>query len=209
MDNDFIPMVDMKINEMFWTFQGEGYNSGRRSLFVRLPDCNLNCSWCDTEWKTFKEYSEQYFIEFALNESSRFAVITGGEPLMNQQFGWIRRVLESMGFEIAVETNGTMPYKQGIDWVTCSPKRDAAFKVHRNLIPYVNEYKYVVDKEFDFKILERHKENKFISNRGKVKLYLSPEFNNLKENLNKIFDYIKENPQWRISLQTHKWMGVR
>lgn len=198
----------LKINEMFNTFQGEGFHAGRRALFVRMPDCNLDCSWCDTEWKSFKEYSEEQFMDFIQQEKSKFAVLTGGEPLMNKQLPRVINYLKSSGFEVAVETNGTMPPQAGIDWVTCSPKRDAAYKIHPKLAPRVKEYKYVVDKDFDFKILERHNIGQPLFTPGR-RLYLSPEFGELHENLEKIFNYIKENPNWRISLQTHKTMGIR
>lgn len=202
-------MTDLlKINEMFHTFQGESFNSGRRALFIRMPDCNLDCTWCDTEWKSFKEHSEEQFIKFIQREKSKFAVLTGGEPLMNKQLPRIISLLQDEGFDIAVETNGTMPYQDGINWVTCSPKRDAAYKINKHLVKHVQEYKYVVDKDFDFKILDRHKIGQDLFSPSR-KLYLSPEFGNFKESLEKIYDYIKENPRWRISLQSHKFMGIR
>lgn len=191
------------INNLFHTFQGEGLHAGRRSLFVRMPKCNLKCSWCDTSFDTSNETTFEQFISFALTEAHRFAVITGGEPLMNKDTPEVISWLKNHGYEVAVETNGTFPYLEGIDWVTCSPKRDACYKVHRLLKPHVNEYKYVVDEGFDFDLLKRHKDDP-----DHVRLSLSPEFGSFEESLRKIFSFIQENPRWRISLQTHKWMKI-
>lgn len=194
----------IQIVDIFWTFQGEGYNSGRRALFVRLPFCNLSCAWCDTEFNTFKTYSKEQFEEICTQEQARFAVITGGEPTMSKNFAPVYDLLKAHGFEIAVESNGTFPPPAGDYWLTVSPKREqkvhAPYFVHPETFSKVSEFKYVIDDDFDFEVLKRH-------NAGK--LYLSPEFNNLEKNLNSIFDYIKENPQWKISLQTHKWMNIK
>ena len=196
-------MTEVQINDIFWTFQGEGAHAGRRALFVRMPKCNLKCSWCDTEFDSSQTWHSDAFNEMATREDARFAVLTGGEPLMNKELPQVIQWLTDLGFYKAVETNGTMPWVPGIDWVTCSPKRDAAYKIHRGLKQHVNEYKYVVDDGFDFKLLSRHNDEE-----SSVQLSLSPEFNTFRENLNRIYSFIAANPRWRISLQTHKWMDI-
>jgi organic radical activating enzyme len=138
-----------------------------------------------------------------LSEPSKFAVITGGEPLMNKQLPRVIKLLKDEGFEIACETNGTWPYVEGIDFVTCSPKRDANYEVDEGLWSHVSEFKYVVDQGFNFSILDRHKNRS-----DTVRLSLSPEFGNWKDSLSAIFDYITLHPRWRISLQTHKIMEI-
>jgi organic radical activating enzyme len=193
----------ININDIFWTIQGEGENWGRRALFVRMPFCNLSCSWCDTTFNTFKKWSEDEFNKFAQQEPCRFAVITGGEPTMNKHTPKVIELLTKLGFEIAIESNGTFPVPAGIDFITVSPKRDADYDVHPDNWYRVSEFKYVVDDGFDFKILERHTDKKTTA-----RLTLSPEFNNFDQNVKAILEYIKENPQWRISLQTHKWIKV-
>lgn len=194
----------LRINNVFFTFQGEGKYSGVRSLFVRMPFCNLTCPWCDTEYNSYKKWTEEEFLNFAKSEPTRFAVITGGEPMMNKKTADVIRLLKSIGYFIACETNGTFPIVDGIDFVTCSPKRDAEppYFIHQDAWPKVNEFKYVVDDRFDFSILDRHdlKDGRRYS--------LSPEFNKMKESLERIQAYIKEHPRWRISLQTHKWMDI-
>jgi 7-carboxy-7-deazaguanine synthase len=194
--------MTVNINDVFWTVQGEGENWGRRALFVRMPFCNLSCSWCDTSFNTFKKWTEAEFKQFAQLETGRFAVLTGGEPSMNKHSPVVIKWLKDLGFEIAIESNGTFPIPEGIDFITVSPKRDADYDVHPSNWDRVDEFKYVVDEGFDFKILERH------NNQHRPRLSLSPEYNNFHNSLKLITEYTKEHPRWRISLQTHKWMKV-
>lgn len=194
------------INDVFWTVQGEGANAGRRALFVRMPWCNLACSWCDTTFNTFKKWTSTELGKFALLEASRFAVLTGGEPMMNKDSPKVVKILQDCGFMVACETNGCFRIIEDIDFVTVSPKRDACYKIHPSAWERADEFKYVIDAGFDFSILDRHNEEHA---RGrKTRLSLSPEFNTFKESLEQIFAYQKLNPNWRISLQTHKTMGI-
>ena len=194
----------LKLNEMFWSFQGEGYHAGRRALFVRVPKCNLKCHFCDTEYDQVIEVPLTDFTAFATEEIGRFAVLTGGEPTINAQTPQIINMLQSLGFYVAMETNGTKPPPSVIpDWITCSPKEQSCYEIDEKLYPLVNEFKYVVDNNFNFEILDRHRDD------DTAFLYLSPESSAMYENLKKIYIYIRKNPKWRISLQTHKWMGIK
>jgi len=191
------------INDLFWTVQGEGFHAGRRALFVRMPYCNLACSWCDTSFNSYQKIEVDEFQKIATSESAKFAVITGGEPMMNRHTPIIVAHLKNLGFEIACETNGTFPIVPGIDYPTCSPKRDADYFIHPDALPVVKEFKYVVDEGFDFSILEKHAVDD-----GR-RYSLSPEFGNMQASVEKIIEYIKGNPQWRLNLQTHKWIGAK
>lgn len=198
-----------RINEYFWTIQGEGANAGRRAAFIRLPFCNYNCPWCDTDYSTYEEVEKHFLGEFLDSEKAKFAVITGGEPLVNKQTPELIKFLKDRKFEIAVETNGSYPMIDGIDFVTCSPKKYVQkglpeYFINPSLYRHVTEFKYVIDSEFEFNVLDRHK-----LDIGQKVLSLSPEFNEFNKNITRIVEYIKENPEWRISLQTHKWMGLR
>lgn len=197
-------MNQFNLVDVFHTFQGEGFYAGRRALFVRLPFCNLKCSWCDTEFNKFKTWSCDEFEAFILSEPNRFAVVTGGEPMMNKQTPEIIALLKQHGFTVAIETNGHFPPLPGIDWITCSPKRDGdkPYFIHPELFSFVDEFKYVVDSKFDFSVLNKHDKS------DRARLSLSPEFNTFSESLDKMTNYIKENPHWKISLQTHKWTGM-
>ncbi len=197
-----------KINDLFWTFQGEGRYSGHRALFIRLPYCNYDCPWCDTEFNSYKDWPLDDFLQFINLEEARFAVITGGEPLANKQLPSILKVLKEYNFYIACETNGSFPAPIEIDFVTTSPKKYTKGKlpeyyVDPSTFERTCEWKYVVDETFNFEVLKRH------YNYNKDVVYsLSPEFSQMDQNLVRIMDFIQKNPQWKISLQTHKWINI-
>ena len=198
----------LQLNDLFWSVQGEGKWSGYRALFVRLPYCNYDCPWCDTDYNHFKEWTEEDFLRFCQQESSRFAVLTGGEPLVHKQIEPIIKTLKSLGFYISCETNGSTAIPEGIDFVTVSPKKHTQnkypdFFVNPEVIHKASEWKYVVDDDFDFSILERHKPYE-----GTKTYSLSPEYNNMKANSEKIIEYISKEPIWKLNLQTHKWLNI-
>jgi 7-carboxy-7-deazaguanine synthase len=217
----------LQINDLFWTLQGEGRWSGRRALFVRLPFCNYDCPWCDTEYNSFKKITEEEFLQFTKQEPARFAVITGGEPMAHKDLARIIMLLKKQGFEIACETNGSLPIPAGIDFPTVSPKRFTQkkypeFFIHEDALAKAKELKYVVDTEFDFKILDRHNlktdgKNKALSTEAgaskrfaetSIRYSLTPEYSTMKQQLPRILAYIKDHPQWQLNLQTHKWIDI-
>lgn len=112
-------------------------------------------------------------------------------------------ILKELGFYLACETNGTFPPVAGIDFITCSPKAEAEFSIHDELYPAVSEFKYVVDDQFDFNILDRHKDDP-----PNQRHSLSPEFGTMADSVKRISEYIQQNPRWNLSLQTHKWLGI-
>jgi len=196
-------MQNYELSEIFWSVQGEGFYSGVKALFIRLPNCNLKCKWCDTNWKIIQNYPEYKLKDICKQEIAPLCIITGGEPLFNPQIEDIIKILYPFGFKINCETNGTMPYINGIDWITCSPKKESAYIIHPDIEKRVNEFKYVVDKDFDFSILKRHniEDGRYY--------YLSPEFGSFRKSIKAILDFQKNNIFWRISLQTHKWMKIK
>jgi len=198
----------LQINDIFWTLQGEGRWTGRRALFVRLPYCNYDCPWCDTEYDSFTPMNEEDFIAFAQKEPSRFAVITGGEPLAHKDLPRIIQLLKGLGFYLACETNGSFAAPPEIDFVTVSPKaytqnKRPAYYVDPKTFEAASEFKYVVDDKLDFTLLERHKPYK-----ENVAYSLSPEFGDMKNNVQKIIGFIQKNPEWKLNLQTHKWIDI-
>jgi len=196
-------MSNLFINDLFWTVQGEGQYAGTRALFVRMPYCNLACSWCDTTFNSYTKYSFEDFLSVAKSEPGRFAVVTGGEPLMNAHTPKVVELLHLEKFKVACETNGTFAPNANFDFITCSPKRDSEYRIHEDLFSVVNEFKYVVDAGFDWSVLDRH------NNPHPARLSLSPEFGRFKESVAEILDYISKNPRWKISLQTHKWLEIK
>jgi 7-carboxy-7-deazaguanine synthase len=200
--------MSFKLVEWYHTIQTEGFNAGRRALFLRLPFCNLTCPWCDTEFNHFTKFEEKDLVKAIMSEDCRFAVLTGGEPTMNKQLPRLIEFLKKFDFTIAVETNGTFPIPEGIDWVTVSPKRYTKdkkmepFFVHEDAKKKASEFKYVIDEEFDMDLLDRHITS------GPKHYYLSPEYNNMEKSLKRIFEHMKRDSGWRLSLQTHKWMEI-
>lgn len=179
-----------RVNEIFCSLQGEGRNTGRAAVFVRFAGCNLRCPFCDTDFASFREMDDAQVAEEMLKYPARLAVLTGGEPSLQIDEGFIR-LLHKHGFEVAVETNGTQPLPRGIDWIACSPKRNAA-------ISRCDELKVIFDgasEPSDFGIRASY-------------YYLQPcDTGDAQENRRitaACVEYVKQHPKWRLSLQTHK-----
>lgn len=193
----------MKVNEIFYSVQGEGAYAGTAAIFVRFSGCNLKCPFCDTDFKFFREMSESAIVE-AIQKNSldcKFVVLTGGEPTL-QVTNSLLELLHNKGYFVAMETNGTNEVPVGVDWVTCSPK---AFFVDNGklAIKQCNELKLVYD--------NKHEPTDF-----SVKAdfyYLQPCDTGDKEENKRIVAglvrFVKENPRWKISLQTQKILEVR
>ena len=200
-----------KINDIYYTFQGEGRYAGRRALFIRLPFCNLACPWCDTEFNSFSIWSLDKLKDFidGSEEKTKFCVLTGGEPSMNKQTRFIIDFLKDKNFEIAIESNGHFDIDSRIDFVTISPKEymqvnsdKEPFYVCEDAWKKANEFKYVIYKNFNFDILDRHdvRDGRIYS--------LSPEFSDMSRQIIVIENYIKSHPGWKLNLQLHKWIDL-
>ncbi|SMO40455.1 7-carboxy-7-deazaguanine synthase QueE [Fodinibius sediminis] len=197
--------VEYPLMEDFYTIQGEGAHTGRPAYFIRTAGCDVNCWWCDVKesWEEGAHPSEsvENIVSRARQSGAEFAVITGGEPLLHD-LDALTFQLKKAGLQTHIETSGSSPLSGYLDWITLSPKR---FKEPLDeIFPCVDELKVVVltskDLEWAEKNAERCPEN--------TQLLLQPEWE--KEGaVELIIDYVKANPQWGISLQTHKFMGVR
>lgn len=179
-----------KINEIFYSLQGEGYYTGTPSSFVRFSGCNLRCDFCDTAHEEGTMMSDEEIIGAISCFPTRKVVLTGGEPALWVDDGLIAG-LHSAGFYVMIETNGTRPLPSSIDWVTCSPKIG-----HPVVIDRMDEVKvvYVCQDVSDYLLLPaKH-------------YFLQPCSC---RNTDDVIAYVKEHPQWRLSLQTHKLTGIR
>ena len=123
--------------------------------------------------------------------------------MMNKHVPAIIKILKTLGYEIACETNGTFPVFDGIDFPTVSPKYGANWDIHPNAFTNAKEFKYVVDDQFRFATLDKHNVND-----GR-RYSLSPEFGDLPKQLERIMNYIKENPKWLLNLQSHKFVSIK
>jgi 7-carboxy-7-deazaguanine synthase len=198
-------LVTLPIVETFHSVQGEGLWTGTSAFFIRLGGCNVGCPWCDTKesWNANRhpQQTVKSLVQAAIATPSVFVVITGGEPLMHDLTS-LTAELHQAGLRIHLETSGAYPLSGQFDWITLSPKR---FKpVHSSLYSMVNELKIVVTDATDFDRAEDVKANV----PTEAIYFLQPEWNT-PESYSLITQYVLQHPEWRISLQTHKLMGVR
>jgi organic radical activating enzyme len=197
--------IELPIMEHFYTIQGEGYYSGRAAYFVRLAGCDVGCVWCDVKesWEVDKHpiMSLNEIMKNILDSKTDFVVITGGEPAM-YDLSYFVNELKKNQIETAIETSGCYELKGDIDWYCFSPKK---FKAPTNeSYERANELKVVIFHESDLEWAESHAQKVG----SHCKLYLQPEWSKQEKNLPKIIDYVKRNPSWNISLQTHKYMQI-
>lgn len=194
----------MKINEIFYSLQGEGRYAGRAAVFIRLSGCNLKCPFCDTDFKEYQEMSKQEIVDEVrkISGDCYFVVITGGEPTIQDCTPLIDE-LHKYGFYVAMESNGTREAPENLDWLTISPKQEYVGSVGSLFMKTCDELKVVFDGETE------------VSDYGvnATLLYLQPcdtgDAAKNKEVLDKCIEYIKQNPEWRLSLQTQKIINVR
>ena len=114
-------MKTFRVNDIFYSLQGEGRNTGRAAVFVRFAGCNLRCPFCDTEFDTFREMTAEEIVVAISQFPARFVVLTGGEPTLQVDEAFVD-LLHQHGFEVAMESNGTRPAPNNLDWLTVSPK---------------------------------------------------------------------------------------
>lgn len=197
--------VELPVMEEFYTIQGEGFYSGRPAYFIRLAGCDVGCVWCDVKESWDPEIHPvktiDSLVQHAVDSACRFTVITGGEPAMYDLNTLINK-LKQNGIETAIETSGCYQLKGEIDWYCFSPKKfkkpcDEAYQC-------ASELKVVIAHLSDLQWAEEHAAR--VSKN--CKLYLQPEWSKRERFLPAIIDYVKEHPQWRISLQTHKFMNI-
>jgi organic radical activating enzyme len=178
-----------KINEIFYSLQGEGYWTGTPMIFVRFSGCNLQCSFCDTEHETFTEMTDSEILAKIEHFPIKRVCLTGGEPALQIDENLIN-LLQQNGYFVHIETNGTKELPQGIDWIALSPKNDEI------ALTQANELKIVYMEQEVQKWLSFPAEH----------FFLQPcSCRNTEQTIN----YILVHPQWRLSLQTHKYLDIR
>ena len=186
-----------RVNEIFYSLQGEGLNTGRATVFVRFSGCNLSCPFCDTDHRGFSEMAKEDIVRQASRFPARFVVLTGGEPAL-QVDDELVGALHEAGFFVAIETNGTHPLPEGIDWVTLSPKSDAVALKHCHELKVVftspDFMPLKMDVEADHRFLQP-------CDTGDARLNQAI--------LQATVEYVKLHPEWRLSLQTHKLAGFK
>ena len=198
--NQLLPVM-----EDFYTIQGEGANAGKAAYFVRIAGCDVGCHWCDVKESWNAEVHKYFSIEEILQKVSSFngknVVITGGEPCM-YDLTQLTQTLKNNNYNVWLETSGAYPIKGIFDWICVSPKK---FKAPLpKAIEMANELKVVVFNPSDFQWAERNA--KMVN--PDCQLFLQPEWEKENKMLPWMIRYVKDNPQWRLSLQTHKYMKI-
>jgi 7-carboxy-7-deazaguanine synthase (Cx14CxxC type) len=206
------------IKEIFYTLQGEGAHAGRPAVFCRFAGCNLwsgresdrataVCKFCDTDFvgtdgELGAKYADSMRLSKTINSlwpttytASKYVVFTGGEPLLQLDAALIDS-MHACGFEIAIETNGTLPVPAGVDWICVSPKMGSELRVHKG-----NELKVVIPQLGQ--ALETYESLAFDN------FFVQPmDGPALEQNTRLAIDVCKRNPKWKLSLQTHKLLQI-
>lgn len=178
-----------KINEIFYSLQGEGFHTGTPALFIRFSGCNLKCSFCDTKHEEGEWMSDEDIVAKARECPAKMAVLTGGEPSLWIDEAFVEK-LHQAGKYVCIETNGTHPIPDSVDWITCSPKGAPV------VLTRIDEVKVVYTGDEDVE--------PYLTLPAQVHFLQPCSCKNTQE----VVAYIQEHPQWRLSLQTHKWIGI-
>ncbi len=198
-------LLKLPVMEITPTLQGEGFWSGTPAIFIRLAGCDVRCHWCDikSSWETkgFPLMSAEEILEKIQNYPIRRMVITGGEPSIYDLRPWIS-LFQQKGYKCHVETAGNHPLLEDWDWVCLSPKKFVP-ALEENY-KKANELKVIIYHPHDLQwALQQAKHC-----RKTTHLFVQPEWSKKEKVLPAILDFLKKHPQWRLSLQTHKYIGI-
>jgi 7-carboxy-7-deazaguanine synthase len=195
----------LPVMETFYTVQGEGAFSGAPAYFVRLGGCDIGCVWCDVKdsWDASKHPSKtvQSIVDDIVSSGAKLCVVTGGEPAM-YDLTELTGLLKQHNIRTHIETSGAYELTGDWDWITFSPKK---FKAPvESIYHQAHELKVVVFHPSDIAWAETHASK--VSE--KCMLYLQPEWEKRQQMQSNILDFIRKETRWRISVQTHKYLGV-
>ena len=198
--------IKLPLMEDFDSIQGEGFHQGKAAYFIRLAGCDINCPWCDVKESWDADIHNLLDIvelkENLLLSKADIVVITGGEPLM-YNLDELTDFVHSLGKQTHLETAGAHTLTGNWDWICVSPKRFK--KVNPKILAKADELKVVISRENDFRFAEKNAE----MCTKNCKLYIQPEWEENEELMPMMINYVKQNPLWRLTLQIHKYLGVR
>jgi len=203
--NELVATGEMlPLMEEFYTIQGEGYHKGTAAYFIRIGGCDVGCHWCDVKesWnaKLHPPTNVDKIVENAV-KYSKTVVVTGGEPL-TWDMTKLTSGLKEKGAKIHIETSGAYPLSGTWDWICLSPKK---IKLPtEEIYQKAHELKMIIFNKHDLKFAE---EQAAKVNKDCI-LYLQPEWSNREKMIPLIVDYVMENPKWKVSLQTHKYLNI-
>lgn len=205
MNSSAAPLATLPVMEHFYTLQGEGAFSGQAAYFIRLGGCDVGCVWCDVKesWDASKhpQFTVDEMTDWVTRSGAPLCVITGGEPLLHQ-LDTLTSALQQQGVRTHIETSASSPLSGKWNWICVSPKK---FKAPLpEILSVANELKIVVFNTSDFTWAEQHAQHVPPS----CRLFLQPEWDKREKMLPLMIDYVKQHPQWTISLQTHKYLNI-
>lgn len=192
-------MHSYRVNEIFYSIQGEGAFAGTPAVFVRFSGCNLACPWCDTDHSHFAEMTrdelENAVRVLLTGRDGAIIVLTGGEPAL--QLRDDEPLFQGFGCRICIETNGTLPVPDWVDWVTVSPKNELSA-----IVPLFDELKFVFEPEHIPYYLS-------MQDVGCIKSIQPLARKDGTTNLAEALEFVLAHPRFKLSVQLHKIIGVR
>ncbi|MEC4049259.1 7-carboxy-7-deazaguanine synthase QueE [Flavobacterium sp. SUN046] len=194
----------LPLMEEFYTIQGEGFYTGTAAYFVRIGGCDVGCHWCDVKESWNAELHPPTAIDLIVANAKKYAntvVVTGGEPL-TWDMTLLTSKLKEQGLRVHIETSGCYALTGKWDWICLSPKKNKlpVSDVYAN----ADELKVIIYNKHDFIFAEEQAE---LVNNNAI-LFLQPEWSKKEEMTPLIVDYVMNNPKWRVSLQTHKYLNI-
>jgi len=208
LENDVLEDVEkglmLPLMEEFYTIQGEGFHKGTAAYFIRIGGCDVGCHWCDVKESWNADLHPPTSIESIVENAAKYSdtiVVTGGEPLM-WNMNPMTEALKQKGLQTHIETSGAYDLTGSWDWICLSPKKNKLPK--SEVYEQANELKVIVYNKHDLIFAE---EQATLINANCI-LYLQPEWSVREKVTPLIVDYVMENPKWKVSLQTHKYLNI-
>jgi organic radical activating enzyme len=195
----------LPLMEAFYSIQGEGYNTGMASFFVRVGGCDVGCHWCDVKESWNANLHPPTLTDDIIKQvetcPAKAVIVTGGEPL-NYNFDYFCAAMKERGIKTYLESSGSNQLSGKWDWLVLSPKKNKP--PVEEIYAYANELKIIVSDASDFAWAEENA--KKVS--SECLLYLQPEWSKADEMMQSIVDYVLAHPRWQISIQSHKYMRI-
>lgn len=204
-ETEVVNNMTLPVMEHFYTIQGEGFYQGRAAYFIRLGGCDVGCVWCDVKdsWDAGAHplVNISSLVKSVKETAAELVVVTGGEPLMHN-LDALTDALHTAGLQTNIETSGSSPLSGSWEWICLSPKK---FKAPlEEVLVVASELKVVIFNKSDFAWAEKYAA--LVS--PQCKLYLQPEWSKQEEVIPLMVSYALAHPQWELSLQLHKYIGV-
>mgnify|MGYP005994159325 FL=1 len=194
----------LPLMEEFYTIQGEGSHTGKAAYFIRIGGCDVGCHWCDVKESWNADLHPPTHADIIVKNAKNYAdtvVITGGEPLM-WKLDYITKSLQENNIKTHIETSGAYSFSGKWDWFCLSPKKTKL--PLEEVYKEADELKMIIHNLNDFKFAEEQA----LKVDKECELFLQPEWSKRDKMIPEIVNYVMKNPQWKISLQTHKYLDI-